>query len=84
MALIRDVQSIKLVGVSQYVSGASIDLINIGGAAGSFTCNSNSGKNSVPVTLPVQATYTLEYNQWGYQDIFVDATGTEIHVVIKN
>jgi hypothetical protein len=84
MSVIRDVQSIKLVNTSQLVSGASIDLINIGAVKGSFTCNSNYGKSSQAVDLPISATFTFEYNQWGYQDILVDATGTEIHIVIKN
>lgn len=83
MGVIRDTYSVKLAGTSGFFSGASIDLINIGAVKGSFTCNSNYGKNSQAVDLPASATYTFEYNQWGYQDIFVDATGTEIHVVVK-
>jgi len=79
----RDTQSIVLTNDTLLVSGASIDLLNVGSAVGTITCNSNFGKTSQPVNLPVGGSYTFEYNQEGYSDILVDATGTAIHIIIK-
>jgi hypothetical protein len=80
----KSVYTIKVVNTTFTAVGSSIDMLNVGLAKGSFTGNSaHNDIASVAVDLPVNGSYTLEYTQEGYAGILIDATGTEIHVVIK-
>lgn len=79
----RNVQTIKLTDDVIAVTACSIDLLNQGAAVGTFTGNSKFGRASQAVNLPVGGSFTFEYNADGYEDITIDATGTEIHIVLK-
>ena len=76
----RWVETLKLINTKMLVTGGSIDMLNVGAATGSFT---GSASGSVPVDIPVGDGYTLEYTNYAYDNILIDATGTEIHVAIK-
>ncbi len=83
MSFLRTVQTIKLVDDTLIVAASSIDLLCIGALKGSFTGNDFLGTNSVAVDIPTGYAYSFEYNERGYNNILVDASGTEIHIVLK-
>ena len=85
MAQIKQVFTIRLVNDILIVGGSSIDLLNVGAAVGSFTGNGRwNNLASEPVNIPANnGAYTFEEGQNGYENILVDATGTEIHISIK-
>lgn len=84
MAGTKDVFTKTLNNETFIAHGSSIDMINTGAAAGSWTGNARyNNQASGAVEIPIGDAYTLEYCQNGYENIFIDATGTKICIAIK-